>query len=596
MTLKNLPACLLIASLLGLTACTHADVKKDKPQASQTQKKAPQAAAPARVESTNENDKQAEYVFKYLLAEVASQRGEPLASGQLFFELANALGDASFAERSTKMAFYAKSPRLALEAAKLWTTLAPESIEANQTVAQFFIFSGDPKSAKPYLKKLMALSDNRPTAFLQLESLLGSQPDKSAVLNLVQELAQPYPDLPEAFLAISQAALHSGNIELAISQAERANQLHPEWEIGIIHWADALFRRSPEQAVKLYQGFISKHPEAYDARLNMSKMLVASKRFLEAKQELISLLAVKDHVAEITIVLGLLSAESVDYDGAEKYFKQALNLEIKDKDQIYLYLGQVAEKKLDEAQAIFWYKQVQNDNMMAEHHPEFASQNHYVEANLNIANLLNRSKGVDAAVAFLDEMHHLTNQQLSSVILMQANLLSQANRHQQAFDLLSKAVTNLPDAYDLAYEYAMQAEQLKKYDVLEKQLRRIIANRPDHAQAYNALGYSFADRNINLKEARYLIERALQINPNDHYVIDSLGWVLYRLGLYEESLHYLKLAHQTQADPEISAHLGEVLWAKGQKDEALRIWNEASAMHPDNNALKATIKRLAPSL
>ncbi|MFM8759384.1 MAG: tetratricopeptide repeat protein, partial [Methylophilaceae bacterium] len=133
---------------------------------------------------------------------------------------------------------------------------------------------------------------------------------------------------------------------------------------------------------------------------------------------------------------------------------------------IYLYLGQVAEKKLDEAQAIFWYKQVQNDNMMAEHHPEFASQNHYVEANLNIANLLNRSKGVDAAVAFLDEMHHLTNQQLSSVILMQANLLSQANRHQQAFDLLSKAVTNLPDAYDLAYEYAMQAEHLKKYDVL----------------------------------------------------------------------------------------------------------------------------------
>ncbi|MFM8758692.1 MAG: tetratricopeptide repeat protein, partial [Methylophilaceae bacterium] len=277
----------------------------------------------------------AEYIFKYLLAEVASQRGEPLASGQLFFELANDLGDASFAERSTKMAFYAKSPRLALEAAKLWTTLAPESIEANQTVAQFFIFSGDPKSAKPYLKKLMALSDNRPTAFLQLESLLGSQPDKSAVLNLVQELAQPYPDLPEAFLAISQAALHSGNIELAISQAERANQLHPEWEIGIIHWADALFRRSPEQAVKLYQGFISKHPEAYDARLNMSKMLVASKRFLEAKQELISLLAVKDHVAEITIVLGLLSAESGDYDGAEKYFKQALNLELKDRDQIY---------------------------------------------------------------------------------------------------------------------------------------------------------------------------------------------------------------------------------------------------------------------
>ncbi len=594
MTFKKLSLYLLIASLLGLTACAHNNPKK---QMAQVKPSANQAAtAPAQVEILDENAQHADYVFKYLLAEVASQRGEALAAAQLFYELASVYSDASLAERATRMAIFAKSPRMGIEAAKLWASLAPSSTEANQTIAQFLLLAGDPKAAKPYLKVIISLSDNKPAAFLQLEQLLGPQSDKNAVLNMVQELAQPYPDLPEAFLAISQAALHSGNIELAISQAEKANQLHADWEIGIIHWADALFRRSPEQAIQLYQEFISRRPEAYDARLNMSKMLVASKRFLEAKQELIKLLQVKDHVAEITIVLGLLSAESGDYDGAEKYFKQALNLDIKDKDQIYLYLGQVAEKKMDEAQAIFWYKQVQNDHMLLEHHPEMATQNHYVEANLNIANLLNRSKGVDVAIAFLDEMHHLNNQQLASVILMQANLLSQANRHQQAFDLLHKAVNNLPDAYDLAYEYAMQAEQLKKYDVVEKQLRRIIAHRPDHAQAYNALGYSFADRNINLKEARYLIERALQINPKDHYVIDSLGWVLYRLGLYDESLHYLKLAHQSQADPEIAAHLGEVLWKKGQKEEAMRIWNDAAALHPENSALSATMKRFVPAL
>ncbi len=624
MTLKKVPvscAYLLLIAVLSLTACANQASKKPAASAAVPSKTAapnqaskpnnaskpsnkssnsnPVSAAdsqPQTVEAVDEHTKQAENIFKYLVAEVASQRGEPAVSSQIFLELANAYGDAGLAERATKMAFYAKVPRLGLDSARLWSSLAPDSIEANQTASQLLLLAGDPKSAAPYLKKLLALSDQRANAFLQLESLLTHQADKNAVLNLVQELAQPYPDLPEAFLAISQAALHSGNVPLAISQAERANQLHPEWEVGIIHWADALFRRSPEQAIQLYQSFLSKHPDAYDARLNMSKMMVATKRFAEAKQQLIQLLELKDHVAEISVVLGLLSAESADYDAAEKYFKQALTTDLKDKDQVYLYLGQVAEKKLDDAKAIFWYKQVQNDALMAEHHPEMPTQNHYDEANLNIANLLNRSKGVDAAIAFLDEMHHLTPPQLASVILLQSNLLTQAGRIQQSYDLLGKAVANLPEAFDLAYEYAMQAERLKKFDVVEKQLRRIIQNRPENPQAYNALGYSFADRNINLKEARYLIERALQLNPNDHYVIDSLGWVLYRLGLYDESLHYLKLAHQAQPDPEIAAHLGEVLWVKGQKDEAMRVWREALAVHPDNSALSATIKRFAPTL
>jgi len=551
---------------------------------------------PANPNNSSESPSEAENVFKYLLAEIASQRGEAVVSSQLFYELAKNLNNANLAERATKLGFYSKSPRFTADAAKLWVTLAPDSLEANQTVSQLFLYGGNTKAAKPYLKKLIESAENKAAAFLQLNFLLANQPDKAIVLNLVQELAQPYPDLPEAYLAISQAALHANNVSLAISQAERANQLHPNWEIGAIHQADAMFKQSPDSAIRYYQEFVKSHPNAYDARLNMAKMLVASKRFLEAKQELVKLLEVKSHAAEITVVLGLLSAEAGEYEEAEKYFKQALNLEIKDKDQIYIYLGQVAEKKLDEAQAINWYRQVQNEQIGSENHPDITTANHFVEANLNIANILNRSKGVDAAITFLDEMQHLNNDQLASVKLMQSNLLTQAGRIQDAYKLIGAAVEKMPEAYDLAYEYAMQAERLKKYDVVEKQLRRVIQNRPDNAQAYNALGYSFADRNINLKEARYLIERALQITPEDHYVIDSLGWVLYRLGEYDEALHYLKLAHQAQADPEIAAHLGEVLWIKGQQDEAKRIWSEAVAINPNNAPLTDTIKKFAPNL
>lgn len=559
-------------------------------------KKPPVNPTKAAVEAVDENAKQAEYIFKYLLAEVASQRGEPIVAGQLLLELANALNDSQLAERSTKIAFFAKSPRLGFEAAKLWSQLAPDSIPANQTISQFLLFNGDIKSAKPYLKQLIALSDDKPGAFLQLQAVMSNQRDKMGVLNLVQELAQPYPALPEAFLAISQAAMYAGNNELAISQAEKANQLRPDWEIGTIHQADALFRRSPEQAISFYQRYLSQHADAYDARLNMAKMMLSSKRFDEAKQQLIRLLDRKDHVAEITVVLGLLSAEASDYDAAEKYFKQALNLELKDKDQIYLYLGQISEKRNNDAQAIFWYKQVQNDTPNEPDQLGINTPNRFVEANLNIANLLNRSKGVDAAIAFLNEMKNLNLQQRASVLLLQSNMLVQANRRKESFDLLSKSVNQLPEAYELAYEYAMQAEYLKKYDIAEKQLRRIIQNRPDNPQAYNALGYSFADRKVNLKEARYLIERALSLNPDDHFVIDSMGWVLYRLGALDESLHYLKLAHKAQADAEIAAHLGEVLWVKGQKEEATQILRDAFVQHPENEALKNTIKRYLPNM
>lgn len=586
MTLKTITV--FVTCLFGATIATSALADNKKPVAAVAEKPA--------IEIQDENAKQAEMVFKYLLAEVAGQRGEAVVASQLFYELANALSDSELAERSTKLAFFAKSPRLSFEAAKLWSQLAPDSIAANQTISQFLLFNGDTKAAKPYLKQLIALGNDKPAAFLQLEPLLAGQRDKNAVLNLVQELAQPYPDMPEGFLAISQAALHSGNIELAISQAEKANQIRPDWEIGVIHLADALFRRSPEQAINYYQAYLAKHPDAYDARLNMAKMMLSTKRFDQAKQQLIKLLDRKDHVAEITVVLGLLSAEATDYDAAEKYFKQALNFDLKDKDQIYLYLGQVAEKRLNDAQAIFWYKQVQNESHNGNDQLGLNTPNRYVEANLNIANLLNRTKGVDAAIAFLNQMSNLSNQQRASVVLMQSSLLVQANRRKDAFDLLGKAVNSLPEAFDLSYEYAMQAEHLKRYDIAEKQLRRIIQNRPENPQAYNALGYSFADRNINLKEARYLIERALSLNPNDHFVVDSLGWVLYRLGLHDEALHYLKQAYQAQADPEIAAHLGEVLWIKGQKEQATTILRDAFVQHPDNEALKATIKRFLPNL
>jgi len=170
-------------------------------------------------------------------------------------------------------------------------------------------------------------------------------------------------------------------------------------------------------------------------------------------------------------------------------------------------------------------------------------------------------------------------------------VLVKAKRNDDAFDLLGKAVNNLPNTPELVYDYALAAERLNKQDIMETELRKVIAAKPDFAAAYNALGYSFADRNIKLDEAVKLIEKALSLSPNDHYMLDSLGWAFYRKGNLDKAIDYLQQAYKVNPDPEIAAHLGEVLWQKGQHEEAKRIWNDALILNPDNEVLVVTANK-----
>ena len=211
-----------------------------------------------------------------------------------------------------------------------------------------------------------------------------------------------------------------------------------------------------------------------------------------------------------------------------------------------------------------------------------------------MANVISRSQGADAAIQMLDDLENLSDAQLAQVITAQANLLAQAKRFQESYELLGKAVANMPNANELIYDYAMAAERVQQYTVLETQLRKLIKIKPDFAQAYNALGYSFADRSVKLEEANKLIAKALELSPNDHYIMDSMGWVQYRLGNLDKAFEYLNKAYNLQNDSEIAAHLGEVLWKQGKQEEASKIWTEALKASPDSDALLKTIKKFKP--
>jgi len=528
-----------------------------------------------------------EFVFKYLAAEVAGQRGELGLSTKLFFDLAKSSRDVRLAERAAKVAMYSKNAQAALETAKLWLELDANSTEAQQAATQLYVINGDLNAAKPLLQKLLEKEDTRANGFLYLNSLLSHQANKTNVLQLVQDLAAPYPQLAEAHFTIGQAAFQANNLQLALSETIRANQLRPNWEIAAIQQADILFSTSPDQAISFYRSFLNDTADANDARLNLARMLIKQSRFNEAKPELLKLSKLANSNPEILVVVGLLSIQSNEFSDAEKYFLQALNSNIKNKDPIYLYLGQIAEKNNNDAEAVNWYSKVQQPGEKA----SSQQADHYLDAKLSMANVMSRTQGADAAIQMLDDLENLSDAQLAQVITAQANLLAQAKRFQESYELLGKAVANMPNSNELIYDYAMAAERVQQFTVLETQLRKLIKIKPDFAQAYNALGYSFTERNIKLEEANKLIAKALELSPNDHYIMDSMGWVQYRLGNLDKAFERLNKAYNLQNDAEIAAHLGEVLWKQGKQDEASKIWADTLKVSPDNDLLLKTIKR-----
>jgi predicted Zn-dependent protease len=532
-------------------------------------------ATPIKPKITETN---AEFVYKYLLGEIAGQRGElPLAS-QLFFDLAKQTRDARLAERAAKVAAYANQPAMALQAAALWTELDPNSTEAQQAASQLLVASGNLKDAKPQIKKLLLKEDTRANGFLYLNTLLSKQKDKQEVLELVQELAKPYPKLPEAHFAIAQAAYFADKIDIAKAALETAEKHRPGWETGAQMHGQILFKESPDKTLAFYKAFLKKYPNANEVRMAYAKTLVSQKKIQEAKPEFIKLVDSAKGSPEVSAVVGLLSLESAEYQMADQYFEQALKAGFKEPEQLYLYLGRSAEKQKNDVGALSWYDKIQPGQF-------------YLDGRIAAANVIARTKSADAAVTMLDDINDLTIEQQILVIQTEANLLSQAKRHQDAFELMQKAVNNLPNSAELVYDYAMTAERVGKLEIMEEELYKLIKMRPDYAAAYNALGYSYADRNIKLVEAKTLVETALKLSPDDHYIMDSLGWVYFRLGDLPNAVEYLRKAYQIQADPEIAAHLGEALWKHGQQEEAKLIWEQALKAHPENDVLVATAKK-----
>lgn len=521
-------------------------------------------------------------LYDFLLGEIAAQRGSPGFAAQTYLDLAKRTRDPRVARRAVEVASFARMHEAALEAARIWHDTDPKSPQALQAIVLLLSGARRVDDAEPYLAKLLALDPAAaPNVFMQLGRLLGGSGDPAANLRVMRKLVDRHASLPQAHIALAQAAAAANDEPLALAEARRAAALKPDWELAALFEAQLLQRRSPGEAAKRLGGFLEKYPESRDIRLNYARLLVLDKRYADARVEFDGLMKRYGNDPDALYAVGMLALQSKEYGIAEANMKRLLELNYRDANAVRYTLGQIADEQKDWARALEWYSTVLRGELA-------------LPARLRAANAIAKQGRLEEARTLLRNTAASGEPQRVQLLIGESQLLRDANRNREAFDLLGGALAKTPDQPDLLYDYALTAEKVERFDLLESSLARLIQLKPDHAHAYNALGYSLADRNLRLPEAKKLIERALELSPDDFFIVDSLGWVLFRQGDLKGAAAQLRRAWAGRPDGEIGAHLGEVLWALGEKDEARRIWEESLKSSPESEALQKTIKRLDP--
>lgn len=565
--------CVLLLS--GLTACAQIPTNEGV-------EKTEESAEPEEISHLNlpKQELTAPILFDFLVGETALQRGNLDIAVNRYVKLAKTTRDPRIAKRATEIALHAGNPFAAEQAATMWVALEPDSVDARQTIAALLVNLGKLDAARPHLEKLLATEkDSVGDAFMQLNQLLSRNPDKAATLQLIQQLSQPYQNVAEVHFAISQAAWFASQHPLALEEMQRALALRPEWEIAAVHNGRILQRISVADANAFYRDYLTKYPASNEVRIAYSRLLIGANQTDLAREQLQWFLDKNPEDAEIMLAVGLLATEMGDFDTTETSFKKALSLGYKDANAIHFHLGQIYEETGRPDLAMETYRMVK-------------SGSRYLPAQIRYADLLALKGHLQEAREHLQKLPAANDQQAAHLILAEAQILRRSKAHQEVFNLLNEGLKKLPDYPELLYDRALAADKLGKFNILEQDLRKLIKLKPDNAHAYNALGYSYAERGARLPEALKLIKKAVELSPEDPYIMDSLGWVYYRMGNFAEGLNYLNLAFAARPDPEIAAHLGEVLWVQGAKDDARNIWRSALEKDPANEVLLETLQRL----
>jgi tetratricopeptide (TPR) repeat protein len=530
-------------------------------------------------------------LFQLLAADLAAQRGEAGSAWTTYMSIARQTRDPRIARRATEVAIGARAFNEAIQSAQLWRELAPDSRAASQTLETLWLSTGRLTDAEPMLAERLAQArrdGTLPAAYTQLQRSLQRSQDRAGAWLLIQRLSAPDLQVPSARLARAAFAAAADDIPAAAAESREALRLAPDDEDAVIAAARNTFRLPDgrQAAIDMLDKYVQRSPTSLEARFAYARLLLADGRTGPAREQLERTLAQSPDNPAVLFSLAQVAYQGKQPAEAQRLLERYIELPRsvpRDNAPALLFLAQIAEEgnRLDEA--MDWLARIPRGD-------------EYLPATVRRALLMGKAGKVEAGRELLQGTTPGSVRERAQLISAESQLLREARRNQEAFDVLSRGLERMPDNPDLLYDHGMAAERIDRLPAMEASLRRLIELRPDHAHAYNALGYTFADRNIRLDEARTLLERALSLAPDDAHILDSMGWLLYRQKDYPRALELLRKAYALRPEVEIAAHLGEVLWASGSTDEARKLWLEARGREPDNTTLRETLARLKVAL
>ncbi len=519
----------------------------------------------------------ADSLYDLLVAEFALRRQVYDVTLEKYSKQAPLLRDPGVSAHTTHLAQFLQRPDEALKSTRLWVELEPDNAEANNTMATLLAQRGEPVAALPYLVVVeQETGEANFPMLLNGFSQLGEQ-QRATLVESIDSLAKTYPR--NTRLLLTQALIHAENrqFDLALEELDTLLELEPDQPQAVLLEARILVEQNDDKPYERLERVLQDKPDAKRLRLQYARMLTTTDMAAAREQfEILSAQSPED--SDLLFSLALISREMGDSEAARDYLLQTVALGQR-ADEAHYYLGRMAEDSGNTDEAIAHYQQVGIG-------PEYLAANSRIGVMLVERNEMERSRG-----HFIEQREQIP-QLREQLYGLEADILSRANATGESMQLLNHALQEMPGSTTLRYARAMLSEQLDDLQAMEKDLRMLLAADPDNATALNALGYTLADRTTRYAEALELVSRALALQPDEPAILDSMGWVLFRNGQYDESVQYLRRAYAEFPDPEVAAHLGEVLWTMGDTEDAKAVWRSALADAPNSPILLKTLRRL----
>jgi tetratricopeptide (TPR) repeat protein len=567
--MHDMPGWMVVAALLVavLAGCAGSPPAGERPE--------PDVEA---LEPTSE-----EVMYRVFAGEYLGAEGDLQAAAVEYLEAAIESDDPEVARRATRIAFAAASWQEASMAADRWAVLEPESIPAQEAAAAAKLAVGDYLGAEFHLARILDILEDSTDAWVMVSRILSRARDPAQADEVLEQLRvdRKNADNADVFYARSQLAAQSRDLEQAFELARQAVELEPE-RVDLLTWAGriALNLKLADTGLEYIRRAWLLDPGNQDLALAYSDLLARNGDGDAARQVM---QAIKQ-TPEVMLARILFELASDRREAAEALFTRFGEMKFDDPQEKAFNQARAAEALGLRYQAIAFYGEVTEGEAA-------------IASALRRAELMAMDGDLEAARAVLVKMRDTgSDRAMEQSWLTEARLLRESDDREAAFSLLDEALAVLPDSIPLLYSHSLLAAELHRVDVAERDLRTILAAQPENAAALNALGYTLADQTERFEEAEALIRQAYILQPDEASIVDSMGWIAYRLGRIEEALEFLRRAWELDRNPEIAAHLGEVLWVAGEHDQAIEVWREGAEADPENPALIETLSRLGVSL